>query len=833
MFIKSLSMFKVVGKSRYLLLVILIFLIKNNCNSQWVKNINLPESFNNTIFLEVQFLKDDPKTSLNESLYGWVCGFKGSVLRTTDGGNTWLGVKIPYTNQLEYIQFLNTKLGYCIDVTSGTLFKSIDGGILWSKILITANPDDSSEYVDKYLQGFPNKVENHVLWAGYFIDENNGIVLGGTECEIYGESYFYKTTDGGKSWMRISRDIRYSTKLSDGIMVDYNTYYAVSSGFIWYSDNGIDWDILMDTKGQDWHEELAFSNGSFLIPVSEGCHGTAGEGTSVGDGGIRFWDTKTKKWNIYNLPKQPMFGSFLHDEKTGWAVGYNEGVFYTQDAGLTWELRNCGIHPGVDLDDIFFLNDSTGWVVGEGIYQYKPVVDHNPEILVKDTLCYNEIDYAILDRPYNYVEWYVNNIQTKRKTDNNYPAVLMDSISVTANDSIKVYVEDWNMPFCGWINVRVIKEFPPIDVKIIPNKDTHLCFGDSITLKCQHSGDSLLWSNGITDSIITVNKEGKYSVTAWNRKGCSGIEEIEIFYAPKMNYKINQSQSDVCIGDSIIFTIDGDQTNAEWYLIDSSGLETLFVKSDTAIVKETTKIYAKLIDKYGCVYFSEVFSPTIRLDSNRFEYFFSSSSNEENFGNQKYPDLICGKIRIHNNTKDIQILKSAFLYENILFSIPPGQLPKSISPSGFFELDICYNPKVISPYRDTLIINDNCKNHIIPLLAQTKVGKYDGGSKCDVIIEGITQDIATNYIPVIEQPYPNPTNGKIIINVMAQKDIIKTLSFQLYNILGNAMNGLTHETFEIKGGSQNELFLDVPTGKYFLKVSLTNKTEFFIINMIR
>jgi len=53
---------------------------------------------------------------------------------------------------------------------------------------------------------------------------------------------------------------------------------------------------------------------------------------------------------------------FFIDENEGWALGW-EYIYHTTNAGNTWEQQSLPSHTG-ELNDVFFLNNDIGWIVG-------------------------------------------------------------------------------------------------------------------------------------------------------------------------------------------------------------------------------------------------------------------------------------------------------------------------------------------------------------------------------------------------------------------------------------------------------------------------------------
>lgn len=306
-------------------------------SAQSWQRITVPSGFTTSgnYWLDVFFLPSNPQ-------YGWICGYRGATLRSTDGGSTWQGTTVPNLKDghLESIYFLDTQVGYCSGPAG--MWKSTDGGASW--IEITPN----------------GSVGN--LWGCYFLNQDIGMVIGGG-CSN-GRQSFYRTTDGGTTWVR-TQDSLTNSGVTDLLLYPDGSGYAVGSGQMWITaDSGVSWNRSFTTGAIAWHEEITRIGSSFLIPVSgTGC---AGGGAT---GGGRFTTDNGTSWNSFTVGAT-MYGSFLHNPTTGWVCGMNRSMYYTSDAGVSWQLRNCGITD--DLDDAWFINDTTGFVVGTHVWRYSP-----------------------------------------------------------------------------------------------------------------------------------------------------------------------------------------------------------------------------------------------------------------------------------------------------------------------------------------------------------------------------------------------------------------------------------------------------------------------------
>lgn len=395
----------------------LIILMSQFAQAQYWKEITtIPSPYNANYWLDVYFLKSD----IN---FGWVCGFNGMIIRTTDGGSTWSGSIAPGADHLESVYFPSKLIGY----TSGVegIFKSTDGGATWFDV----TPDQlNSDY-----------------WGNYFFDDNNGIVVGGGCVNL---QKFWKTTDGGSNWTLFS-DNEPSSGLTDVyISSPTGLGYAVSSGVLWQTvDGGSTWTVKSYSGTKVWQEEFTVFNNSFLFPYA----GTNCSGNGGVDGGMRFSTNDGLSWNDYNTGES-MFGAFLLGDKEGWACGNNKSTMYTSDGGLTWINKNCGLRDG-DYDDIWFNSKDDGWVVGRGVYHL-----HKAEYTVsKDSLVFKNtcVKYKSAD-----TVWISNNSFNTSEVD--------ISLSGTANGTLKIISPQFShfvMNPCSSIPIVIL--FSPNDTNDI------------------------------------------------------------------------------------------------------------------------------------------------------------------------------------------------------------------------------------------------------------------------------------------------------------------------------------------------------------------------------
>lgn len=102
---------------------------------------------------------------------GFIAGYSGTLLRTTDGGKSWEAHYMGRNELIRRVYFVDAEYGWAVG-HRGSIFHSRDGGKTWE--------------VQK-------EVPNTFLRDISFTDRNNGWVVGH-------ESTILHTTDGGKSW---------------------------------------------------------------------------------------------------------------------------------------------------------------------------------------------------------------------------------------------------------------------------------------------------------------------------------------------------------------------------------------------------------------------------------------------------------------------------------------------------------------------------------------------------------------------------------------------------------------------------------------------------------
>lgn len=726
---------KMIRKPIYIAIIysIFIFLIGTiEMQSQWEKINDVQEGYVDNYWLDVFFLPENPR-------FGWICGYNGKVIRSTDGGDSWRGTTISGIDQLESIHFVNELVGYTSG--SGGIYKSSDGGQSWKNV---------------------SPKESNMLWGCYFLDENNGGVIGGGCYEE--RQHFYRTSDGGATWHLFLGNEK-NSGLTDLILYEDGSGFASSSGRIWKTnDSGYSWEIFSRSGENDWQEEITHYNKSFLVPFSTGC---SGSGTS---GGMRFTSDNGKSWREYSTGK-PMFGTFLLDSLRGWACGWDSNVLFTVDGGRTWVNKNCGIEKNNNLDDIWFINDTLGFVVGRGVYRTAEIQKLNPEILAwgSNHLCEGDSVMLYPEKDYKYYNW--SNGSTSRyiwvSKPGKYHLIVSNSeCDSTASNVIEVFLNPKPQP------------------NIISSEGSYICQGDSALLSSSQNYLSYLWSSGDSTKSISAKEEGLYKLLVVDSNGCQGDAEffLKVFPNPKPKI-LDLEDSVICDDNYLLLKTEQEYNNYKWFDEDGNELET---EGNYAKITKRGLYKVIVVDSNGCRGESSYYNADIRKDSNRLVINYLAGKELFIIDTTNIIRLNCDSLEIYNKGPTRQTINDLYLFDGTVFSIPLSQFPLEIEPYSSKKIEICVSPNKLGINRDTILCPDLCSNHIIPLETFCIPNIYFGETECGIRTRLETSSLYSNGF-ITSQPYPNPATVYAQIDFVGQKESKAELKLnsELFDIFGN------------------------------------------------
>jgi photosystem II stability/assembly factor-like uncharacterized protein len=316
------------------------------------------------------------KANLNNVLFadaqhGWICGERGTVLQTVDGGTTWaLRGGNPITERYSNfgaVDFADRQNGWRIGgLANGytTILHTTDGGAHWTN----QYPDTNRYFADlRAVSATEIWAVGHIVthstdgglhWTTVAVganaacynvvcpDERTIWIFSGTD----DSPYVHRSTDGGATWTthRVPLTLKYNGMAAgDANNVWISGWTDLDEGTVLHSSNGgLDW----ETQG----DSLGFLDGIFFIDAQYGWAGAGPGIVRTTDGGAH--------WTVVG-PRASMSVRRIQfiDRMTGWVLGYGD-AYRTLDGGTTWQHFNPFVDTG--LADIDLVDANQAWVSG-------------------------------------------------------------------------------------------------------------------------------------------------------------------------------------------------------------------------------------------------------------------------------------------------------------------------------------------------------------------------------------------------------------------------------------------------------------------------------------
>ena len=273
--------------------------------------------------------------------HGWAVGEAGTVLRTTDGGETWRVQDVGTTANLNAVAAVSQGRGYIVGA-GGLVLVSTDTGASWTPKpipttdrLVDVQAPLASDTTFAYVLGEHGLWVTHDAgddwtsmtvptgtWTGvHFYDGARGWLVGmipsGTGDEW---AAIYRTDDGGGTWTQ---------QWVSGIHFAYLFGTETAAGDVWA-----------------WGEDSLSGVGERKLVTRDGGATWTRAAETSNDAGIydMTWDGPT----------------------LGWGVGYGGSIVHSSDSGVTWRVQVPGRGTGapslygVDCADAYAC-----WAVGQ------------------------------------------------------------------------------------------------------------------------------------------------------------------------------------------------------------------------------------------------------------------------------------------------------------------------------------------------------------------------------------------------------------------------------------------------------------------------------------
>ena len=281
----------------------------------------------------------------------------GSVVRTADGGQTWLDVTPPEgASQLfRDVEAVDAQRALVLAVGDGPasrIYRTVDGGEPWT--VVFTNRDD------------------HVLYSGMaFFGDRRGLVVGDS---VAGSFPILRTVDGGESWESVSWDGMPPALEGEGVFATGTSIVTVGEHDAWFGttaaghsprvfhtvDGGATWTVA-DTPippspdPRDGLRSLSFRDRRHGLAVS----GTPPSGGNEGVGFAARTSDGGATWDLVGATNGFRNGVVWISGQTAVAVG-KSGSDVSTDQGDTWTRFDDFFLLGVDCSSAHVC-----WAVGD------------------------------------------------------------------------------------------------------------------------------------------------------------------------------------------------------------------------------------------------------------------------------------------------------------------------------------------------------------------------------------------------------------------------------------------------------------------------------------
>jgi len=255
-----------------------------------LKTVDGGENWESTILSNNSFIFSI--TTVDEDkAFGAGClnaGSADAIFKTTNAGENWSYNSLYVTYGMYDVEFPTSEIGFACG-WQGKIFKTTNGGTSWSQL---------------------NSGTGNVLRWMYFVDENTGYIVGGTNWN--NPNRVYKTTNGGTNWSQIHN-------FGGGTVIGGIHFFDENEG-IAVGHNGNEAVLKTYDGGSSWEVKHTGTSSSILQSVHS-------------------------------------------EDNNCWAVGGSGRILYSDDFGETWTLDD-NVIPAVTLLGVYEIGQFV-YAVGE------------------------------------------------------------------------------------------------------------------------------------------------------------------------------------------------------------------------------------------------------------------------------------------------------------------------------------------------------------------------------------------------------------------------------------------------------------------------------------
>ena len=261
------------------------------------------------------------------------------VIRTSDGGNTWIEDLLPGTASISFtdIEFINSSTGF-ISGNPAYFAYTTNSGVTWTE---SPFPDSSTGIYDLETEG------SNVYALGPF---NN----------------YYFTSDLGINWSAVN--FNDATNIHQPVPLYVYAFDINGNDAIVVGANGKV--NLSNDNGSSWrNKNYSVGNNEAMFPSVYALPGTNNVWSGGSNGSILASTNNGDSWYKYQTSAAFNFYDIeMLNSSTGYAVGgfFVAGVGYcykTTNGGISWSPLTLPV-TNVPVNGLTFVDQNTGWIFG-------------------------------------------------------------------------------------------------------------------------------------------------------------------------------------------------------------------------------------------------------------------------------------------------------------------------------------------------------------------------------------------------------------------------------------------------------------------------------------
>lgn len=575
---------------KFINLLLLLIPVLGHSQTWKFSNLSMPYDLNKVCFI-------------NDSI-GFTVGDNGIILKSFDAGENWTLVSSGITNDLQDIVFYDDTTGYICSKDNlnpinggtgigGTILKTTDAGNTWNVLHTSSDVDFTS--------------------IGTIVSPNTvleKIYVLGTLLSFGGDNALMLELNISPNVTASSTALTNSLYINDAYMLSPNTYVAVGypnvgSSFGSYRKvGGVTMNI--NTPYSVNFNSIDFIDGSNRCIMVGNAFATSGNGGKIYEGNNMYSQnnyqlTSNSYYSMYNLNSVDMVGS------EGWAVGNGGTIVGTNDSGYVWNTYNSQVFD--NFNDVYMLNSCIGWLVGEnGV-----IGRYNVEENVKELFCqnssqinlFNLLDSSAINLGGVWTDSLGNSITSIINPTNLSIGTHSFRYTFYKCGMLKESTVELDIVAPPNISLNVIGN---VSCNNLSDgiAQVNLLNGNIIYADC-------IWGNGTTNSIAQSLPAGFHSVLVTDTNSCSTSDSVLI--SEPLPIIFNQSIEDVscnslCDGSISISNISGGTPpysttvptnlcmgNHTIYITDSNGC----IETNSYFVNEPDSIsYSSTISNVSC-----------------------------------------------------------------------------------------------------------------------------------------------------------------------------------------------------------------------------------------